>query len=70
MANITDWKCRVNDQGQHIAVTLDPVFHLYHESNVNSSALDTEEGSKPSPGVLGIVEVSIKLTRRSPLYFM
>lgn len=32
MANITDWKCRANDQGQHIIVTLDPVFHLHHEA--------------------------------------
>lgn len=31
MANITDWKFRANDQGQHITVTRDPVFHLHHE---------------------------------------
>lgn len=44
-----------------------PSFSFISWNNINSSALDTEEGSKPPPGVLGIVEVSNKPTRRSSL---
>lgn len=58
MANITDWKCRVNDQGQHITVTLGPVFHLYHEATLILKLLTQkkEANHTQSPGNCGSLQ--------------